>query len=164
MAENDETRDNSQELIDDVAETVKEAAEETVAEVETAEAETEVAEEVADVEEEVEELTAEALAGQRAAEALKKTLDNPDSLNSSVQAAVKRTEEETRRVEKAVKQTKSNPVWFVPLFSFFLVLGLVWVIVYYIQSGYPIPGIGTWNLLIGFAIMMVGFVLMMFWH
>ncbi|MDU6641409.1 MAG: cell division protein CrgA, partial [Alloscardovia omnicolens] len=69
-------------------------------------------------------------------------------------------------VEKAVEGTKSNPSWFVPLFSFFLVLGLIWVIVYYItpNNGYPIPGIGYWNLAIGFAIMMVGFVLMMSWH
>ena len=114
----------------------------------------------------VEELTAEEQAGLRAAEALKKTLEHPESLNPRVQAAVKRTEEETRRVEKAVEGTKSNPSWFVPLFSFFLVLGLIWVIVYYItpNNGYPIPGIGYWNLAIGFAIMMVGFVLMMSWH
>lgn len=111
-----------------------------------------------------EELTPEEQAGERAAEALKKTLANPESLSPNVQRAVQRTEEETKRVEKAIEGTKSNPSWFVPLFSFFLVVGLVWVIVYYIKPGYPIPGIDWWNLVIGFAIMMVGFIMMMWWR
>ncbi|MFC0265648.1 cell division protein CrgA [Alloscardovia macacae] len=153
MAENEENLDQV-ELNDDVAQNVEQ--DETRAD--------ESAEQAESGEESAEEHTAEELAGIRAAEALKKTLDNPESLSPRVQAAVKRTEEETRRVEKAVEGTKSNPVWFVPLFSFFLVLGLVWVIVYYVKPGYPIPGINFWNLVIGFALMMVGFVLMMFWH
>lgn len=156
MAENEETRETSEaseELLDNAAEVEVDVVD--VEDTDTQET---------DATEETEELSAEALAGQRAAEALKKTLENPESLSKSVQAAVKRTEEETRRVEKAVEQTKSNPVWFVPLFSFFLILGLIWVITYYINANYPIPGIAAWNLAIGFAIMMVGFVLMMFWH
>ncbi|MFD0704609.1 cell division protein CrgA [Alloscardovia venturai] len=111
-----------------------------------------------------EELSAEEAAGVRAAQALKKVLDNPDGLSANAQRAVKRTEEETKRVEKAIEGTKSNPVWFVALFSFFLVLGLVWVIAYYIKQNSPIPGIGFWNLVIGFAIMMVGFIMMMWWR
>lgn len=155
MAENEENLDQV-ELNDDVAQDVEENTEQDTDQAEVAADQDETS---AD-----EEHTAEELAGIRAAEALKKTLDNPESLSPRVQAAVKRTEEETRRVEKAVEGTKSNPVWFVPLFSFFLVLGLVWVIVYYVKPGYPIPGIEFWNLVIGFALMMVGFVLMMFWH
>lgn len=111
-----------------------------------------------------EELSEGERAGIRAAEALKKTLENPDTLSPHVQRAVQRTEEETKRVEKAIKGTKSNPAWFVPLFSFFLVLGLVWVIVYYLPGDYPIPNIDWWNLVIGFAIMMVGFIMMMWWR
>ncbi|KWZ75803.1 cell division protein CrgA [Alloscardovia omnicolens] len=156
MAENEETVDTVEELNT----SAPEAADSEVNDVDVDDVAEEATEEVE------EELSSEELAGIRAAEALKKTLDHPETLSPRVQAAVKRTEEETRRVEKAVEGTKSNPSWFVPLFSFFLVLGLIWVIVYYItpNNGYPIPGIGYWNLAIGFAIMMVGFVLMMSWH
>ncbi|WP_018142799.1 cell division protein CrgA [Alloscardovia criceti] len=178
MAQNEETPETSEELLDNAAEAVattnpstldvqddvtsesaQDASNQDAAE--TSEEEAEVAEAE---ESDEEELSAADLAGIRAAEAMKKTLEHPESLSPRVQAAVKRTEDETRRVEKTVEGTKSNPSWYVPLFSFFLVLGLVWVIVFYLKSGYPIPGLGYWNLAIGFAIMMVGFVLMMSWH
>ena len=39
-----------------------------------------------------------------------------------------------------------------------MVVGLLWVVVYYIsQTSYPIPGIGNWNLLIGFGLLLIGF-------
>jgi hypothetical protein len=53
---------------------------------------------------------------------------------------------------------KPNPRWFAPVMVGFLVLGLVWIVVYYLlQQAYPIPKIGAWNLAIGFGIMMIGF-------
>ena len=51
-----------------------------------------------------------------------------------------------------------NPVWFKPLMVGFMLLGLVWVLVFYISGTlYPIPGIKEWNLIIGFGIAFVGF-------
>ena len=60
----------------------------------------------------------------------------------------------------AAKSTgrKPNPRWFVPVMVGLMVLGLVWVVVFYIsQTAYPIPKIGNWNLVIGFAILLSGF-------
>ncbi|MCI1984476.1 MAG: cell division protein CrgA [Bifidobacteriaceae bacterium] len=95
---------------------------------------------------------------------LNRDADSRD-LPKSVQKLLKSEQESTKRVEEAVKKTKSNPRWFVPLFSVLLVLGLAWVVVNYITGGtYPIPGLGNWNLLIGFGIMMVGFLMTMWWN
>jgi cobalamin biosynthesis Mg chelatase CobN len=90
---------------------------------------------------------------------------NDRDLPKNVQKLLAREEESSKRVEEAVKGTKSNPRWFVPVFSLLLVLGLAWVVVNYITGGtYPIPGLGNWNLLIGFGIMMVGFLMTMWWN
>jgi hypothetical protein len=53
---------------------------------------------------------------------------------------------------------KPNGRLFVPMMVGLLIAGLAWIVTYYItQSDYPIPGIGDWNLVIGFAILLVGF-------
>jgi Cell division protein CrgA len=53
---------------------------------------------------------------------------------------------------------KPNPRWFVPVMLGLMVIGLLWVVVYYIsQTAYPIPKIGNWNLMLGFGMMLVGF-------
>ncbi len=89
---------------------------------------------------------------------------NEDNLNPNMKRIVKKQAEETRRVEKSIENTKSNPAWLVPLFCFFLLLGLAWVVVYYLSGSYPIPNIGAWNLAIGFAIMFLGFIMSMWWR
>lgn len=90
---------------------------------------------------------------------------NDRDLPKNVQRLLAREQESSKRVEETIKDAKSNPRWFVPLFSVLLVLGLAWVVVNYITGGtYPIPGIGNWNLLIGFGIMMVGFLMTMWWN
>lgn len=79
-----------------------------------------------------------------------------------------RQEENSKRVEDTIKSTKANPRWFVPLFVTLMLIGLIWIVVYYIASTrgnvYPIPNIGNWNLLIGFGILLVGFLMTMGWH
>jgi hypothetical protein len=53
---------------------------------------------------------------------------------------------------------KPSPRWWAPLMLTLMVLGLVWIVVFYIsQTSYPIPDIGNWNLAIGFALLLVGF-------
>ena len=53
---------------------------------------------------------------------------------------------------------KPNHRLFVPTMIALLVIGLAWIVTYYITRGdYPIPGIDDWNLLIGFGILLVGF-------
>jgi hypothetical protein len=58
-----------------------------------------------------------------------------------------------------------NPVWFKPVMFGFMLLGLAWIIVYYVsQSVYPVPSLGSWNILIGFGIMFVGFLMTTRWR
>ena len=87
-----------------------------------------------------------------------------DSLSPQMQRMMSRQAENTRRVEEPIKGTKSNPRWFVPLFCALMIIGLVWAVVYYLTSDYPIPNIGAWNLAIAFAIIMVGFIMTMWWR
>jgi hypothetical protein len=54
--------------------------------------------------------------------------------------------------------TRPNGRLFVPIMVGLLVLGLAWIVTYYITQGdYPIPGIDDWNLVAGFGILLVGF-------
>lgn len=58
-----------------------------------------------------------------------------------------------------------NAVWFKPVMLGFMLLGLVWVLVFYISgSQYPIPSIGAWNLAIGLGIAMIGFLMTTRWR
>ena len=58
-----------------------------------------------------------------------------------------------------------SPRWLVPLMVGCFVIGLLWVVVFYItQRAYPIPDIGLYNMLIGFSLIMVGFVLATRWR
>ncbi|NEG56094.1 cell division protein CrgA [Bifidobacterium platyrrhinorum] len=86
------------------------------------------------------------------------------AMTPQMQRMMARQEENTKRVEETIKGTKSNPRWFVPLFCILMVIGLVWVVCYYLTSNYPIPNIGAWNLLIGFVIIMIGFLMTMWWR
>lgn len=54
---------------------------------------------------------------------------------------------------------KPNPRWFLPVVCGLMIIGLGWVVTYYLSQGdYPIPGFDAKNLLVGFALMMAGFI------
>lgn len=58
-----------------------------------------------------------------------------------------------------------NPVWFVPVMLGFMLLGLAWIIVYYLSNGVlPIDSLDNWNVLIGFGIMLIGFLMTTRWR
>ena len=58
-----------------------------------------------------------------------------------------------------------TPVWFKPLMLGFMLLGLLWVLVFYISGTlFPIPGIKEWNLIIGFGIAFIGFLMTTRWR
>jgi hypothetical protein len=64
---------------------------------------------------------------------------------------------------RSARRTSSNPAWLVPAMATFLIGGVAWIIVYYVSaSRYPID-IGNLNILVGFALMAVGFVLTTRW-
>ncbi|HWH26484.1 MAG TPA: cell division protein CrgA [Pseudolysinimonas sp.] len=58
-----------------------------------------------------------------------------------------------------------NPIWFKPVMFGFMLIGLIWIIVFYLsQSQWPIPTLGNWNILIGFGIMFIGFLMTTRWR
>ncbi len=58
-----------------------------------------------------------------------------------------------------------SPSWWAPVFVTLLILGLVWLVVYYFSGAqFPIPGISHWNLVIGIALMMAGFIMTLRWR
>ncbi|WP_091186815.1 cell division protein CrgA [Paramicrobacterium humi] len=58
-----------------------------------------------------------------------------------------------------------NPVWFKPVMFGFMLLGLAWIIVFYLSQGaFPVPALGSWNILVGFGIAFVGFLMTTRWR
>lgn len=63
------------------------------------------------------------------------------------------------------KVEKGNPPWLVPTMVGLMVAGLIWVVATYLfRNEYPIPGLGNWNLAIGFVLMIAGFTLTLRWR
>lgn len=68
-------------------------------------------------------------------------------------------------VERVDHDPAPNPVWFKPIMVGLMLLGLVWVLVFYLsEMRFPIPDIGAWNLVIGFGIAFVGFLMTTRWR
>ncbi len=75
----------------------------------------------------------------------------------------------TRSTPEAVQtrggEDAPNPIWFKPVMFGFMLVGLLWIIVFYVsQNSWPIPALGTWNILIGFGIMFIGFLMTTRWR
>ncbi len=57
-----------------------------------------------------------------------------------------------------------SPPWLVPVMVACFVIGLLWVVTYYVtQTEYPIGSLHLWNMGIGFGFIIVGFVLSTRW-
>ena len=57
-----------------------------------------------------------------------------------------------------------NPAWFKPIMFGLMLVGLIWILVYYISgTGWPVPPIGPWNIAVGFGIMFAGFLMTTRW-
>ena len=59
-----------------------------------------------------------------------------------------------------------NPPWFVPVMVGLMLIGLVWVVTFYISgvNQWPVPPLGRWNLGIGFGFMLTGFLMTTRWR
>ena len=97
-------------------------------------------------------------------EAVLNATADKNMMTPQMQRMMDRQAESTKRVEESIKGTKSNPRWFVPLFCVLMVIGLIWVVAYYLTGKFPIPAIGVWNLAVGFVIIMIGFLMTMWWR
>jgi hypothetical protein len=70
-----------------------------------------------------------------------------------------------REAQRTSGDAPPNPVWFKPIMFGFMLLGLVWIIVFYVSNGVlPIPTAGSWNILIGFGIAFIGFLMTTRWR
>jgi hypothetical protein len=73
-----------------------------------------------------------------------------------------------KAIKEQQKAKKLNPGWFLPLTLSLMIVGLLWIVVFYLTaspsfSGYPVPGIGNWNLAIGLVLILTGFIMLAFW-
>ena len=61
---------------------------------------------------------------------------------------------------------KASPPWVAPAMVACLVIGLVWIALYYITNGdlAGMSGLGFWNLVIGFVLIIAGVVLSTQWR
>ena len=67
--------------------------------------------------------------------------------------------------QRRPKKIMANPPWFVPVMLGLMVVGLLWVVTFYITAtAFPIPNISYWNLLIGFGLMISGFMMTTRWR
>ncbi len=74
------------------------------------------------------------------------------------------------RDQKVARDDLPNPVWFKPVMFSFMLIGLAWILLFYI-SGAQLPlgaaagalNIGNGNILVGFGIFIVGFVMATRW-
>lgn len=72
-----------------------------------------------------------------------------------------------QRAEAAeLRKDAPNPVWFKPLMFGFMLLGLIWIVLFYITSGnlnLPVPALGEANIFVGFGFVLIGFMMTPWW-
>ncbi|PRX99601.1 cell division protein CrgA [Allonocardiopsis opalescens] len=79
-----------------------------------------------------------------------------------------------RKTKKKVTYTKPeqaqtikvSPRWLVPVMCAVLIIGILWLAVFYITSGtLPVQStLGNWNLAVGFGFLIIGIILGTRWH
>ena len=62
-------------------------------------------------------------------------------------------------------KAKVSPPWLLPTMLASLIVGLVWIVVFYVsQEKWPVSALGAWNLVVGFAFLVFGVVLSTKWR
>lgn len=83
---------------------------------------------------------------------------------SSSESAVAAAAAAAAKRQRVARDPDANPAWFKPLMFGFLIVGFLWIIVYYLSNGrLPIQELGAWNILVGFGIAFVGFLMTTNW-
>ncbi len=68
-------------------------------------------------------------------------------------------------VERRGGDDVPNPVWFKPIMFGLMLLGLAWIIVFYVSGAtLPIQQLGDGNILVGFGILFLGFLMTTRWR
>ncbi|WP_018157511.1 cell division protein CrgA [Demetria terragena] len=100
-----------------------------------------------------------------------KDKDTPDSTDKSAKddtATSKTSKLKKRRGTRPQAVPGLNPSWWAPVMCTLMLVGLLWIVVFYVASDgtkntWPIPGIGYGNLAIGFGLIMAGFLMTTRW-
>lgn len=65
----------------------------------------------------------------------------------------------------AAEAHKPNPVWFKPVMFGLMIIGLLWIITFYITEGaFPVQAWGSLNIVAGFGIAIIGFLMTTRWR
>jgi hypothetical protein len=85
---------------------------------------------------------------------------------SKLRDKVRKQRKFAAEIKPEVAATKAeSPKWLAPVMVANFIIGLIWIVIFYISStNYPIPGIGAWNMLVGFGFVGVGFSLSTRWQ
>jgi hypothetical protein len=70
-------------------------------------------------------------------------------------------EEQIQAVETPYQE---SPAWLAPVMVANFLIGLFWIVIYYVNTNLPIGGLGNWNMAIGFTFIAVGFSLATKWR
>ena len=95
-------------------------------------------------------------------------------MSEKSEAPVKTKKVKAPKPPKVNREDLPNPVWYKPVMFGFMLLGLVWILTFYISAMYlplgsifasslPALDLKNWNLLIGFGLAMVGFAMATRW-
>ncbi|MDR1825270.1 MAG: cell division protein CrgA [Bifidobacteriaceae bacterium] len=77
----------------------------------------------------------------------------------------RRKKKSTYTPPTAPKAAPPSPAWWAPTMVAVMILGLVWVVVYYLsQARFPIGAIHNWNLAVGFGLILGGFAMTARWR
>lgn len=74
---------------------------------------------------------------------------------------------EQRAEQQAGAEQAPNAPWFKPVMFGFMLVGLIWIVVYYITSAslsLPIPALQQGNIFVGFGFVLVGFLMTTRWR
>jgi cell division protein CrgA len=65
----------------------------------------------------------------------------------------------------AAQAYKPNAVWFKPVMFGLMIIGLLWIITFYISNGtLPVAAWASWNIVAGFGIAIIGFLMTTRWR
>ena len=84
---------------------------------------------------------------------------------SRIRKKVKEERTVQAQVVQLTPEPTESPRWLAPIMLAMFLLGLAWIVVYYItQTKYPVPNLGAWNMGIGFVFVGIGFSLATRWR
>ena len=70
-----------------------------------------------------------------------------------------------KKKRRSPKPSGPTPEWYKYLMFGLMVVGFLWIIVFYVTQGqFPIPILGNWNILVGFGVAIVGFLMTLRWR